>query len=190
MSLLNSVLMMLVARTFGFESAANSVTSRAPPHQWSDSLLCIYMCSWCLSSSSYLPLSKVVSLHQFDLEGSNHTVAYERLMLICLLLDLWEAVMWSLVWGAINRWFLKLGTWMNLSSTAEVILGIPFLGPSQFHHSVWWYLQPYLKMHFKFLQFFPHIDWPSCLKVMTDCRLPFFSRVFSDIKWITTVDVT
>lgn len=37
-----------------------------------------------------------------------------------LLLELWEALIWALIWSAVNWWFLGLVTLVNLSSAAEV----------------------------------------------------------------------
>ena len=69
-------------------------------------------CYWC-------PLV-VVSLQQFKHEGLIDTVSSEQLMLRCLLLKLCEAFNWA----AISE---VLVTLMNLSSAAEVTLGLPFL---------------------------------------------------------------
>ena len=44
------------------------------------------------------------------------TVDVER----CLLLELFEACVWALIWGAVNWLFLRLVTVVNLSSAAEV----------------------------------------------------------------------
>jgi hypothetical protein len=71
-------------------------------------------------SSSYSYPLVVVSLHQFDHEGLIHVVSFEQLMLRCVcylssvkhLLGLQSDVQLTL---------------MNISSTAEVTLDLPFL---------------------------------------------------------------
>lgn len=44
---------------------------------------------------------------------------------VCLF-ELWEALTWALIWGAVNWHFLRLVTLMNLSSAGT--FGLPFLG--------------------------------------------------------------
>ena len=80
---------------------------------------------------------------------------------MCLLLELCVAFIWALIWGAVNLRFLRLVTQMNLSSAAEVTLGLPFLGRSSCEPvrcSAWWFLQLHLGTHSKFLQFFRLTD--------------------------------
>ena len=70
---------------------------------------------------------------------------------MCLLLEVCEAFMLPLIWGAVNLWFLRLVTLMTLSSAAEVTLGLPILGWSSwgpfikafdgFRNWTWGYIQ-------------------------------------------------
>ena len=61
----------------------------------------------------------VVSLQQFDHEGLIHTVSSEQLMLRC--------VCYLNSMKHFGLQFLRLVTLINVSSAAEVILGLPFL---------------------------------------------------------------
>ena len=80
-----------------------------------------------VSSSYWCPLV-VISLQQFDHEELIHAVSSEQLMLRCV---------WHLnsVRHLFGLQFLRLLTVINLSSAAEVTLGLPFLWWYQFHHS-------------------------------------------------------
>lgn len=42
----------------------------------------------------------------------------------CMLLELWEAFMWPLIWGAVNLWFLRLEAVTNCSSWSSVLVGV------------------------------------------------------------------
>ena len=89
--------------------------------QISTGLMSIDCVSWPKKVSSYYwcPLV-VVSLQQFDHEGLIHTVSSEQLMLQCVCyLNSVKHLYWLR--------FLRLVTLMNLSSAAEVTLGLPFL---------------------------------------------------------------
>jgi hypothetical protein len=74
-------------------------------------------------------------------------------------------------------------TQMNLSSAAEVTLGLPFLWRSlwEFDHSAWWFLRLHLKK-LKVKEMF-HIDWLSCLKVMMDCNFSLLIWAVLAIIW-------
>lgn len=50
--------------------------------------------------------------------------------MLCLLLELFVAFIWALIWGAVKLGFVRVVTWMNLFSAAEVSLCLPFLGRS------------------------------------------------------------
>jgi hypothetical protein len=72
---------------------------------------------------------------------------------------------------------------MNVSSAAEVTLGLPFLWRSSWEPDSSWRLMVFataLDETFKFLDLF-RIDWPSCLKVMMDCRFSLLKGVLAII---------
>ena len=75
-----------------------------------------------VSSSYWCPLVEV-SLQQFDHEGMIHTVSSEQFMLrwVCYL---------NSVKHLFGRQFLTLVTLRNVSSSADVTLGLLFLGRS------------------------------------------------------------
>ena len=101
-------------------------------------------------------------LVSFDRQGLIHAVSSEQLMLRCV-------CYLNSVKHLFGLQFLKLVTLMNLSSAAEVTLGLPFIShESQFHHSAWWFFWLHLK-ELKVLDIVL-IEWPSCLKVMMDCH--------------------
>ena len=79
-------------------------------------------------SASSPSSSVVVSLQQFDHEGLIHAVSCEQLVSRCVCYLNSVKHLCALIWGAVNWWFLRLVTVMNLSSAAEVTLGLPVLG--------------------------------------------------------------
>ena len=87
----------------------------------STGLISIARVSWPKQVSSYYwcPLV-VVSLQQFDHEGLIHAVSSEQLMLRCV-------CYFNSVKHLFGLQFMRLVTLMNLSSAAEVTLGLPFL---------------------------------------------------------------
>ena len=89
--------------------------------QISTGLMSIAPVSWPKQVSSYYwcPLV-LVSMQQFDHEGLIHTVSSEQLMLSCV-------CYLNSVKYLFGLQFLRLVTLMNLSSAAEVTLGLPFL---------------------------------------------------------------
>ena len=100
----------------------------------------------------------VFSLQQDNHEGLIYTVSSEQLMLRCVCF--WNSV--KHLFGLQSEVQLSL---MNLSSAAEITLGIPFLWQSS------WEEMPSLRLMvcataleetLKVLVTF-HIDWPSCL---------------------------
>ena len=92
--------------------------------QISTSLMSIACVSWPkqVSSSYWCPLV-VLSSHQFDHEGLIHAVSSEQLMLRCV-------CYLNTVKHLFGLQFLRLVTHMNLSSAAEVTLGLTFLWQS------------------------------------------------------------
>ncbi|KAK6323524.1 hypothetical protein J4Q44_G00058630 [Coregonus suidteri] len=87
----------------------------------STGLMSIVRVSWPkqVCSSYWCPVV-VVSLQQFDHEGLIHAVSSEQLMLRCVCYS-------NSVKHLFGLQFLRLVTLMNLSSAAEVTLGLPFL---------------------------------------------------------------
>ena len=117
-------------------------------------------------SSYWCPLV-VVSLQQFDHEGLIHAVSFEQLMLRCVCYS-----------NSVKHWFglqfLRLVTLINVSSAAEVTLGLPFLWRSSWEPVSSQRLMVFataLEETFNVLNFC--IDWPSCLKVMMYCCFLF-----------------
>ena len=74
--------------------------------------------------SSYWSLSVLLRPWRPDSRSLLPTVDVE----MCLLLELWAALMWAQIWGTVNWRFLRLVTLMNLFPAAEVTLGLPFPG--------------------------------------------------------------
>ena len=112
--------------------------------QISTGLMYIARVSWPKKVSSYYwcPLV-VVSLQQFNHEGLIHTVSSEQLMLRCVT---WKCE--AFVWAAMS----EAGNSMNLSSTAEVTLGLRFLWRSSWEPVSSWFLRLHLKKRSKFLK--------------------------------------
>ena len=94
-----------------------------PKGQISTGLMSIARVSWPKQVSSSCCRLVVVSLHQFNHEGLIHTVPSEQLMLRCV-------CYLNSVKHLFELQFLRLITLMNLSSAAEVTLGLPFLWQS------------------------------------------------------------
>ena len=95
--------------------------------QISTGLMSIARVSWPKQvSSSYCCPLVLVSLQQFDHEGLIHAVSSEQLMLrcVCYLNSV------NSVKHLFGLQFLRLVTLMNVSSAAEVTLGLPFLSMS------------------------------------------------------------
>ena len=84
------------------------------------SIACV---TWPKQVSSYRCPLVVVSLQQFNHEGLIHAVSAEQLMLRCV-------CYLNSVKHLFGLQFLRLVTLMNLSSAAEVTLGLPFLWQS------------------------------------------------------------
>ena len=76
--------------------------------------------SWLKQVSYYWRLLVVVSLQRFDHEGLIHAVTSEQLLMRCV------CYMNSIKHLFVLQ-FLRLLTPINLSSAAEVTLGLPFL---------------------------------------------------------------
>ena len=115
--------------------------------------------------TSLLATEVVVSLQQFNHAGLIHTVSSEQLMLRCVCYLNSEKHLLGLQFGV----QLIL---MNLSSAAEVTLGLPFLWRSSWEPDSSKRLMVFvtaLEETFKVFEMFP-IDWPSCFKVLMDCR--------------------
>jgi hypothetical protein len=88
--------------------------------QISTGLMSIALVSWPKQVSFYWCPLVVDSLQQFDHEGLIHTVSSDQLMLRC-------ACYLNSVKHLFGLQFLRLVTLKNLSSAAEVTLGLPFL---------------------------------------------------------------
>jgi hypothetical protein len=73
-----------------------------------------------LVTSSYLCPLVVVYLQKFDHEALIHTISSEQLILICVFYL-------NSVKHLLGLQFLRLVALVNLSSAAEVTLGLPFL---------------------------------------------------------------
>ena len=103
----------------------------------------------------------MVSLQQFDREGLIHAVSSEQLMLSCVC-----------YLSSVKHSEVQLSL-MNLSSAADVTLGLPFLWWFSWESVSSWNLMVFasaIEEMFKVLEIF-QIDCPSCLKVMMDCHL-------------------
>ena len=128
-------------------------------------------------SSSYLCPLVGVSLQQLDNEGLIHAVSSEQLMLRCV-------CYLNSVEHLFGLQFLSLVTRMNLSSAAEVTLGLPFLWWSSWEPVSSQHLRVFataLEETFKVIDIFC-VDWPSCLKCMMDCHDGLWR--ISNIKYI------
>ena len=116
--------------------------------QISTGLMSIARVSWPKQVSSYWCPLVVVSLQQFNHESLIHMVSSEQLMCRCI-------CYWNSVKHLFRLQFLRLVTLMNLSSAAELTLGLPFLWRSSWetgYHSAWWFLRRHLKKLSKFLK--------------------------------------
>ena len=161
---------------------------------WSNSpftgLMFIPCVSWPKQVSSCCSSSVVASLQEFDHDGRIHAVSSEQMMLRCVCyLNSAKHLLWALIWGAVNLRFLRLATLMNFSSAAEVTLGLPVPGRSSWEpvsSQRLMFIATELEDTFKFLETF-QIYWPSCLKVMMDCRFSLLNWRVLAIIWIRTV---
>ena len=147
--------------------------------QISTGLMSIARVSWPKQISSYWCPLVVVALLQFDHEGHSRSLLWTVDVEMCLLLELCEAIIWAALSEA------GTVTQINLSSAAEVTLGLTFLWRSSWETVSWYRLMVFataLEETFKVFEIF-RIDWPLCLKVMPDCRFSLLIWAVLAIIW-------
>ena len=144
----------------------SSVHLLRPKGQISTGLMSIARVSWPkqVSSSYWCPLV-AVSLQQSDHEGLIHVDSSEQLMSRCVgYLNSVKHLFWAAIWGAVNCRFLRLVTLMNLSSAAEVVLGLYFPVAVLMRASFIIVLDGFCDCTWRNFQVLDIIliDWPSC----------------------------
>ena len=126
-------------------------------------------------TSSHLYLFLVVSLQNFDHEGLIYAVSFEPLILWCVL-----------YLNSVKHLFaLHSGAQLTLMTLSSVTLGLPFLWRSSWEPVSSQHMMVFataIEETLKVLKMF-QIDWPSCLKVMTDCRCSLLIWAVLPIIW-------